>query len=223
MRDIFIAGNSINLCVPDIDADIMNGNWHNWFNDKEITRYLQHGVFTNTREAQRDYIAGEIKKPSNLILTIISKSPEQSLLGVISLKSINLIHGTAEIAIVLGDKKPMAAIEAMALLTAHGFEQLNLNKIYAGQHEELAPWVYVLMTIGYQIEGLKRAEFNRGGKISAVISTGITRDDYYSLKEKRGGALLLDPQSLNSLKPRKDLLNELKLFLEQLNRLITVC
>lgn len=217
MRDIFIIGNSIDLCIPDIDADIMNGNWHNWFNNREITRFLQHGVFPNTREAQKEYIIDEMKKSSNLILTIISKSPEQSLLGVISLKSINLIHGTAEIAIVLGNKKPMAAIEAMALLTTHGFEQLNLNKIYAGQHEELAQWVYVLMTIGYQIEGLKRAEFNRNGKTSAVISTGITRTDYYSLKEKRGGNLLLDPQSLNRLKPRKDLLNELKQFLGKLN------
>jgi RimJ/RimL family protein N-acetyltransferase len=217
MRDIFIEGTFIDLCVPDIERDIVNGNWHNWFNNKETTRYLYHGVFPNTREAQRNFISSEVENPNNLILTIVSKSPESSLLGVVSLKHINLLHGNAEIAIVLGDKRPMAAIEAMALMTAHGFEQLNLNKIYAGQHEELAPWVYVLMTIGYKIEGLKMAEFNKNGKLSAIILTGITRTDYFLLKDKRGGSIFTDPHTLNKIKPKKKLVKELEDFLVRLN------
>ena len=45
----FIQGETIDLCIPNVDEDVI-GEWSHWFNDPETTRYLNHGVFPNTTD-----------------------------------------------------------------------------------------------------------------------------------------------------------------------------
>lgn len=217
-KDCFLEGELVYLRKPQIEKDIVQGDWHQWFNDQEITKYLVHGVYPNDRADQVSIIENQLKVKSTLLLSIIDKSTDD-MIGVVSLKAIDLINRTAEIAIVTGFKKlPGGAIEAMALLTEHAFERLNLIKLYAGQHIELWKWVNTLETIGYKIEGYRVNMGFRGGKPYDVVLTGITDRDYFKLKEERGGKLIDTFDKLYARKRKENIIGRLKDFLIELNQ-----
>ena len=57
MKDApFISGTVVGLRMPNIDDDILNGSWHEWFNDQGITEFLGHGVFPVNRHQQAAFI-----------------------------------------------------------------------------------------------------------------------------------------------------------------------
>lgn len=186
----FLHGNLITLCRPDLERDVLNGHWHSWFNDLKTTEYLEHGVRPISPEQEEAIVCADLGNPSSFLLTIVSNKDRQ-VKGVISLKSINPTLRRAEIALVTSDlREPGAALEAMALMTTHGFDRFNLDKIYAGQHQGLWKWVNALALIGYKIEGLRRAHGFRNGSSYDSVLTGITSTDFRNLRTARGGNLL---------------------------------
>jgi RimJ/RimL family protein N-acetyltransferase len=178
---------------------------------------LIHGVFPLNREDQYRIIESGLNNKSGLLLSIIDNKTDK-MIGVVSLKSIDLINGVAEIAIVMGfDKVPGAAIEAMALLTQHAFDRLNLNKLYAGQHMALWKWVNTLETIGYKLEGYRTNFGVRDGESYDIVLTGIDKENYYRLKAERGGKLIHNFDQLYQLKRKENIFPKLAQFLKELN------
>lgn len=215
--DAFLVGTLVYLRRPDVERDVLQGHWHEWFNDQTTTLYLEHGVFPIDRERQADFVRGELANPSSLLLAIIDRRDDAHV-GIVSLKSINLLQRRAEIAIVMGrDVSPGAALEAMALMTKHGFDRVGLNKIYAGQHESLWKWVNTLATIGYRIEGLREGYGYRNGKPWSALITGIQADEFYALQAQRGGDILGgDPRALALSRSKKNKVVALRALLGQL-------
>ena len=217
-RDVFLMGKIVSLCVPNITLDILNGSWHTWFNDIYITKFTEHGVRPITEKEEADIIQDELQNPNSLILTIVSNI-DSRLIGVISLKNINHRLRRAEIALVTDrNGVPGAALEAMSLMTEHGFDRLNLQKIYAGQHEGLWKWVNTLALIGYKIEGLRRDDGYRSGQSYDVVLTGITATDFYRIRANRGGSLVnKDAVALSKQRATINLIPDLKKLLEDIN------
>lgn len=219
MKDApFIRGTVVSLRMPNIDADILNGSWHEWFNDQEITEFLGHGVFPVNPDRQAEFIASEMSKSSSLILAIDSNETGAHI-GVVSLKSINHIQRTAEIAIVMGfDKVHGAALEAMALMTKHAFNRLNLLKLYAGQHESLWKWVNTLGVIGYKVEGYRECWGYRNGKPWGAIMTGVSADHFYELQAARGGDILQgDVKKISLTRSKVNFIQSLRQSLMNIN------
>jgi RimJ/RimL family protein N-acetyltransferase len=191
MHPIFLSGKIICLRPPVLPEDVYTGGWHTWFNDPRITEHLEHGVRPISAAEEIEIIDSGSKKSSNLIFAI-TRTSDQKLIGTISLREINHIQRRAEIGLVLGhDNCPGAAIEAMALLTQHAFDRLNLEKLYAGQHEDLWKWVNTLATIGYSIEGFRDSYGYRNGKPYGVILTGVTASHFFALRDRRCGDILM--------------------------------
>ena len=183
--DVFIPGELVDLCVPTA-AFAAESEWYSWFNDFRITRFLDQGVFPNTRQAQVDFFEREMSK--RLLLMI---SSESSCVGVISLSCIDMAKRSAQIAIVMdnaaaGRKAPMLALEAMALVTEHGFVSMGLRRIWAGQHVELAGWQQRLELIGYRLEGCHRESFVKGSKVDNAVAIAALASDFGVLSERRG-------------------------------------
>ncbi|MEI7430747.1 MAG: GNAT family protein [Betaproteobacteria bacterium] len=189
--DRFLVGKSIFLRPPNIDEDILNGNWHSWFNDVDITKYLTHGVYPVRREDQAKFIAEVIKSPTTLLLCVISKETNKHL-GVISLKNIDLINRVAEINIVMGKNRISGspALEAMALLTKHAFDRFNLEMLYSGQHESLWKWLNTLSLIGFRIDGYRKNSGIRDRAPYGIFLTSVSAEDFYFLQVQRGGDVL---------------------------------
>jgi len=215
-ENVFIQGDLVYLRRPITEKDVVNGDWHQWFNDYEITKFLVHGVFPNDRESQMKIVEDQLKNRSSLILSIVDNQSDE-MIGVISLKNIDLINRNAEIGIVMGFQKVAgAAVEAMALLTQHAFDRLNLIKLYAGQHEGIWKWVNTLETIGYKIEGVRRNAGIRDGKVYDTVLTGITNEDYYKLKSMYDGKIFDSIANLFSRKRRENLIPDLKAHFQKI-------
>jgi len=186
-EDIFLQGDVVFLRQPDIEKDVLSGHWHQWFNDQETTQYLIHGAFPLNKDQQAEIIKAEMDNPTSLLLVAIDKKSGKHI-GVVCLKAINPTLRTASLSIVFGDRNIKgAALEAMALLSKHAFDRLNLQRIEAGQNTALWTWMNSLELIGYQIDGYHQNAGFRDGKPYDVISYSLTSERFYRLQEERGG------------------------------------
>lgn len=216
-KNVFIKGQLINLRKPNIQADIINGNWAEWFNDPKVTKYLIHGTEHNTKEKQVKLIESEIKKDNVLILVIANKETNKNI-GVISLKDIDNNCLCAEIAIVMGFDKyePGAPLEAMGLLTQYAFEKLNLNRLYAGQHVGLWKWVNTLELIGYQLTGYIKDAQKKYDEFNDIVTMSCLKQTYNNLINERGSYLTDDISKLCHQRPKENKCEKLKCFIESL-------
>lgn len=218
MENVFITGDLVYLRYPDIQKDVIDGRWAEWFNDDSITKYLYHGVFPNTKDKQIEIVKSNLDKSDMVLLSIVEKQNDK-LIGIVSLKDIDLLNRVAEITIVMGNEKYIAGapFEAMALMTKHGFEKLNLNKIQAGQHIGLWKWVNTLELIGYRLEGFIKSTHIRFGQISDSVRIGIDSNTYFNLLQQRDGNYLTnDINSLLKTRRKENMCEKLKSLVDGL-------
>jgi RimJ/RimL family protein N-acetyltransferase len=186
---VFYAGESIDLCVPSEKAVLEDG-WADWLNDQETCRYLDHGIFPNHAENQIAFVEG-LRKRERFALLMCTKDTGRAI-GVISLSAIDFRKSSAQISLVVG--KPlkglaagMAPLEAMALVTRHGFEVMGLNRIWAGQvFPGLAAWNRMLEAIGYRTEGILRDAYKRGHRCEDAAVISCLHANYQAICERRG-------------------------------------
>ena len=186
--DLFISGETLDLCVPTKDF-AYNSDWFSWFNDSKITKFLEQGVYPNTREMQEQFL---VYDPNRLILIIVNKYGLS--IGVISLSFINYEKQCCDVALVVSDKgetmlKPFLSLEAMALITSHAFEKMGMQRVNFGQHIKLKRFQNRLELLGYKLEGLHPKKFKKGTDIADTMSACISFEDYITLKTLRGGSL----------------------------------
>ena len=81
---------------------------------------------------------------------------------------------------------PLGALEAVALMSEHGFLKMGLKRIYAGQHINLIQWSHRMSLLGYRIEGIERGGFVKGIETADVIKIACTYEDYQRIIEYRG-------------------------------------
>lgn len=186
-EDIFLEGEIVILRQPNIEKDILEGHWHSWFNDPVITQYLVHGTLPVNRQQQAAIIAQEMADPTSLLLVVIDKKTARHI-GVVCLKYINHIIRAAMLSIVFGDRSITgAALEAVALLSKHGFDRLNLQRISGSQHSDHWKWANSLELIGYRLDGYQEHYGIRNNQKYDIASYSLTSERFYDLQQKRGG------------------------------------
>jgi ribosomal-protein-alanine N-acetyltransferase len=172
-RDIFIKGVNINL-RPLNEADI-EGNYRYWLNDPEIVKYNSHGRFPQTPDSLLDFVKYSLTSNSALVLAIIDKVSNQHI-GNISLQSINWIDRNAEIAFLLGEKQYWGKgimAEAGSLMIKHGFDTLNLHRIYCGTSSENTAMQKLAEKLEMQPEGVRKEAIYKNGKYLDILEYGI--------------------------------------------------
>ena len=186
----FIKGELIDLCIPSKLA-IEKDGWADWFNDIEKLQATEHGIYPNYIAAQQNILDSLASDRSKIVLLVCEKVGNKAI-GVISLQNINLQNNSAEIALNVSSKNkstinPLAALEAMALITQHGFDQLGLIRIYASQAFPLLKnWNKGLETIGYRSEGILKNSFIRGHSVYDTVAISCLYENYIKLKNLRG-------------------------------------
>ncbi|MBL4711317.1 MAG: GNAT family N-acetyltransferase [Gammaproteobacteria bacterium] len=183
--DIFIKGETIDLCIPTREF-AKGSNWYKWFNNPKITKYLEQGFFPNTVDKQENFFVSQ--KNDRMILIISNKS---KYLGVVSLSKINLIKKTCDLAIVVDssmDKRgsPYISLEAIALITVHAFEVIGINRISAGQHKGLEGWAQRMGLLGYIVEGIHTNKYIKARDICDSITIACVYETYKKIIKQRG-------------------------------------
>ena len=187
MNNVFLAGETIDLCVPQ-EEDF--AEWASWFNDQRITQFLEQGKYPNTIQDQREFYESAIK--TGRFLTLI-KSKDAELLGVFSLSDIDIEKKRCQVAYVCPkrtNKALLAPLEALALGTEHAFLRLGMEKVWAGHaFPGLLKWVRKTEILGYKTDGVFPRDFRHGMVVSDAVRTSITKKRFLSLYEKRGNTL----------------------------------
>jgi hypothetical protein len=187
MNNIFLAGETIDLCVPE-QKDF--AEWASWFNDQSITRFLEQGKYPNSIQEQCEFRDSAVRE--GRFLTLI-KSKDSELLGVLSLSDVNYEKRSCQVAYVCPkrtSKTLLAPLEALALGTEHAFLRLGLEKVWAGHaFPGLMKWIQKTEIIGYKTDGVLPNEFRHGINVSDTVRTSITKKLFLSLYHKRGNSL----------------------------------
>tara|TARA_B110000003_G_scaffold32686_2_gene30394 strand:+ start:4032 stop:4613 length:582 start_codon:yes stop_codon:yes gene_type:complete len=138
MKNPYSIGKNIYLRTP--TKEDLNGEWHEWFSDPEITKYLADRWWPNSIEMQESFFSEINTSKTRLVLSIVDKKTDKHI-GVGSLGSINWVHRHADLAVVIGDKKfrkGIYSIQAFHQLISIAFNKLNLRNlrsVYVSEHK----------------------------------------------------------------------------------------
>lgn len=185
----FLTGHTIELRVP-FDSDVLEDNWHYWYNDIDITRHNSHGVFPVGRAEELQIVQTTMARHDTLLLAIVEKET-QRLVGNAALQQIDLINRHCNIAITIGEKASISTgVEVYGLLVEHAFMRLNLHRIEDATHEKLLTFVRMLGVLGFKVEGRGQQYFLKDGVWSDKIYFSLLVDDFFRLRAERGGHIL---------------------------------
>jgi RimJ/RimL family protein N-acetyltransferase len=213
---MFLSGEKVYLDSPrESDFEV----WASWFNDQKITRYLHYGEIPNSIQQQKKFYEQAVNNGS-IILMIRSKKTNE-LKGTISLSKIDLKLKCADLALVapvrLSDA-PLGSLEAISLIVSHAFEILGLERVYAEQNfPGLINWTSKMQILGFQIDGFKKKTFYKNGIYENSVFISITKEDFNSIKQFRGGTLWPGELEIsNIIKEKQNAIKESILELYQL-------
>jgi len=189
-HDIFIEGETVDLCVPTNNEDVIK-RWSRWFNNHEITRYLSQGMYPNTVDNQKEYF-NDITNSNKKVLFLLKPKKYDNYVGVVSLSEVNHIQRQCTMALVVGEKyngpdSIFIGLEAKALITKHAIETVGIERINSLQVVNLKKWQNMQILFGYQVEGLLRNKLRKGNKTYDMIISSCLLEDYEKLLKARNG------------------------------------
>jgi ribosomal-protein-alanine N-acetyltransferase len=179
----FIEGTTVDL--RPLSMKDIEGGYVNWLNDPEVCKYNSHHVYPYTREQAAAYIVGLEGNKNNLVLAIVQKDSGKHI-GNISLQNIDHLSRNAEYAIILGEKEYWGkgiALEASLMILKHGFQALDLHRIYCGTSEKNTAMKNLALAMGMQEEGRRKEAIYKDGEFFDVIEYGILKKNFNAAKK----------------------------------------
>ncbi len=174
----FLYGKRVYL-RPLLESDA-DGKYIHWLNSKEVCAGNSHHIYPYTKEMALEYIRRSQADREALILAVIVRK-DHIHIGNIALQNINLLHRSAEFAILIGEKSYWGkghALEASKLIMEHGFKALNLNRIYCGTYESNTGMRKLAEALGMRREGLRRKAAFKEGNFIDIIEFGLLESEF---------------------------------------------
>jgi UDP-4-amino-4,6-dideoxy-N-acetyl-beta-L-altrosamine N-acetyltransferase len=181
MQNPFIVGDRIYLRpleMDDIDSFIL------WLNDEEVRQYLMR-ISPLNRIREKEFIENLYKDDREMVLGIVLKENDQ-LIGNIALTHISIPYRQASLGIFIGDKSCWSkgyGTEALNLMLGHGFNQLNLHRIFLTVLSFNARAIRAYEKVGFKREGVFREHMYRDGKYHDVYYMGILEGEWRERNE----------------------------------------
>ena len=158
----------------------MNDRYLGWLNDPETNRYLETGIFPQTKEDLESFYNGVRGSANQVILAVVNKATGQHV-GNVKLGPIHWVHRKATFGILIGAKdcrgKGFGA-EATRLIVEYGFYRLNLNRIDLGVFAEHTAAVRCYERAQFKIEGRFRDASFHEGRYKDSLWMAVLRSEY---------------------------------------------
>lgn len=154
--------------------------FHKWRNDTQITDMLGGNRFFVSTEREKDWVANAINNDRvnlHLVICIANDKP----VGIVNLTSINYLNRNAEFSILIGEKDLQGksiGLKSTMLMLKHGFEELNLNKIWLTVLEDNSKAIKLYEKVGFKNEGLLRQEVYKNNKFHNMYVMSILKEEY---------------------------------------------
>ncbi len=184
MKNPFLTGE--NIYLSPLTKEDISKDYINWLNDSEVCRDNSHATFPNTYSRTLSYLES-VEKSKTEIVFAIRWIKNDTHIGNISVQNINWINRSAEIAIIIGNKKYWnkgAGSEAYRLVIDYSFLTLNLNRLSSGQTVTNTGMINVCEKSGMKKEGILREALYKNGKYTDAVIYSILLKDYIK-KESR--------------------------------------
>lgn len=178
MAVYFLEGKRIGL-RPLRKSDV-EANYGNWLNDRSVCEYNAHHRWPYSVKMLEDYVAMTDSNSAILALAIEDKEA-QIHLGNISLQAIDYVSQCAEFAILIGEKSYWhqgVGKEAGNLLVAHGFQELNLRRIYLGTSIHNVGMQKLAISLGFKQEGVRRQALYKHGAFVDIVEFGLLKTEW---------------------------------------------
>ena len=127
-----------------------------------------------------------VANSQNAVVWAVIEKESGTHIGNIGLHNINWIDRNAEFAIIIGEKNywgKSLSTEATNVLLHHGFEKLNLNRVYCGTAINNEGMKRLASKIGMKEEGRRRKALFLNGRFEDLIEYGILRDEFLQQNE----------------------------------------
>lgn len=174
-RHYHYQGESIGM-RPLTELDISD-SYLSWFSDKDVCKYNSHGIYPKTRREQEEYVKSLYQNKTKIVWAI-DDLENQRHIGNVSLSAIDFVNRNAELGILIGEKSVWGrgfSKEAVRFVLDHGFNKLNLHRIYCGTAATNVSMQKLAKTVGMLEEGrLKDGLFLEGSYVD-VLLYGITK------------------------------------------------
>ena len=157
----------------------LDGQYLEWFENQEVCKYNSHGKYPKTREYFEEYYAN-LNGDGQCVWAICHK--KDGHIGNVSLQKISFINRSAEFAVLIGDSKHwgknVSYMTSMVLIK-HGFEKLNIRKIFCSTAETNHGMIKLAERIGMQQEGCRKAHLYLEGRWVNVLEFGLFSEGFY--------------------------------------------
>jgi RimJ/RimL family protein N-acetyltransferase len=184
MEKVFLEGKRVYL--RPLEREDLAGDYRNWINDHNVTRYIEAGTFPLTDDELESFFEFNLKSPNNILFAIVEKKTGRHI-GNAQIKNINWVHRTASRGILIGEKSCWGkgyGLEVANLLAEYAFERLNLNKLKSSTCAANAAVQKLNERAGYTLEGEAREEFFCDGKYYNRANWGLLRSEHLANKKK---------------------------------------
>lgn len=180
-----IYGERIRLRSPERE-DVKK--FHEWINDPEVTFGLSLYLPMSLRDEEAWFENVAKRPPDEKPLTIDLRAGDGwRLIGNSGLFDIDHVAHSAEIGIMIGDKSVWnqgLGTEAMSLLLRHGFETLNLNRVFLRVHANNPRAIRCYQKVGFVHEGTMREAVFRRGKYEDMHLMSVLQKEWTGRKKE---------------------------------------
>jgi RimJ/RimL family protein N-acetyltransferase len=157
---------------------------HKWANDPEIQKMLGGWHFPSSMKDTMKWFESLSISSLNQRFSIYTE--ELGLIGTANLVDIDWKNKNAFHGMLLGDKEIRGkgyAVDTVFAIMRYAFEELGLKRLDGSiiEYNEASKKMY-LDKCGWKIEGIQRKWYFRDNRFWDKIIVGITKDDYFELK-----------------------------------------
>lgn len=152
-----------------------------WRNDKELISGLGAPFRYINSDVDEKWFQSYMASRDKTVRCAILKDDSDSILGLISLTSIDYMNQSAELHIMIGEKENRGkgiGTFAVREMLYHAFFNLNLQRVELSVLEDNEPAQRLYEKAGFVCEGLKRRAKYKNGKFLNLKIYSILREEY---------------------------------------------
>lgn len=156
----------------------LNGPYQSWFENQEVCKYNAHGKFFKNADWFRIFYSN-LNQEDQVVWAICHQ--EDGHIGNVSLQNISFINRNAEFAILIGNSnhwRKAVGLSASLTLLSHGFDKLNLERIYCGTAATNIGMQKLSLQMGMVEEGRRRKHLFLDGHWEDLVEYGLLRQDF---------------------------------------------
>lgn len=162
--------------------------FHAWINDPEVTFGLSLYLPMSMRDEETWFENVGKRSPDEKPLAIEMRDGDDwRLIGNSGFFDIDPVAHSAEVGIMIGEKSVWnqgLGTETMSLLLRHGFETLNLNRIFLRVYADNPRAKRAYEKVGFLLEGTQREAVFKRGKYGDIHMMSVLRRDWETHKKE---------------------------------------